>query len=202
MEFLKPGHMPNSQSMKSFVVDLLKNNLSPFYYYHNLEHTLYVTEKANEIAKEENCTDEEIDLLNAAALWHDTGFIHSYNNHEEESCAIAKDNLSNYGYSSSKIEIICGMIMATKLPQQPKTNLEEIIADADLEYLGTDDVAVKAELLYKEWLYLNPFLTREDWNKKQIAFLKSHHYFTKHCKKNSEPAKAAYLKKLSESEFN
>lgn len=182
--------------MKEFVVDLLKNKLPPFYYYHCLDHTLYVTEKVNEIAKEEHCTGEEIDLLNAAALWHDTGFINSYNHHEEESCAIAKYYLPQYDYSEKEIEVICGMIMATKLPQQPKTKLEEIIADADLEYLGTDDAASKAELLYKEWLHLNPFLTKEDWNKKQVAFLENHHYFTNYCKKNSEPSKNAYLTKL------
>lgn len=195
MEFLKQGPMRNNQ-MKDFVIDLLSNKLPPFYYYHCLDHTLYVTEKVIEIAKEENCTDVEIDLLNAAALWHDTGFIHSYNHHEEESCAIATNHLPGYAYSAKEIGIICGMIMATRLPQQPKTKLEEIIADADLEYLGTDEASSKAELLYKEWLHLNPFLTKEDWNKKQIAFLENHHYFTDYCKKYSEPSKNAYLKKL------
>ena len=49
---------------------------------------------------------------------------------------MAKEELPKFGLSEKDIELICGMIMATKIPQNPKTKLEKIIADADLEYLG------------------------------------------------------------------
>jgi uncharacterized protein len=188
--------MQNDSSMKTFVTDLLKNNIPIFYYYHNYEHTLYVVDKAIEIGNEEGCTQEEIELVSTAALWHDTGFINTYLDHEEESCRLAKQYLPGYGYSTGDINKICGMIMATTIPQSPNNKLEEIVADADLEYLGTGDAASKAEHLFKEWRHMDPSLTRESWNRKQISFLQSHHYFTRFCKEKKEMAKLSYLQKL------
>jgi predicted metal-dependent HD superfamily phosphohydrolase len=183
--------------MKAFVIDLLKSKLPSSYYYHDYEHTLYVMDKAVEIGQHQNCTEKEIELLVVASLWHDTGFINVYDEHEKEGCALAKKYLPEYGYSNSDINKICGMIMATKIPQSPKNKLEEIIADADLEYLGTDNASAKANDLFKELQSLNPSLTNEQWNKTQIAFLQKHHYFTKFCKENTAPGKAAYLISLS-----
>lgn len=182
--------------MKAFVIDLLKTNLSLFYYYHNPDHTIYVSEKADEIGRHENCSEKELALLHAAVLWHDTGFINTYSYHEEESCLLARQYLPGYGYPDSDIEIICGMIMATKIPQSPKNKLEEIIADADLEYLGTDNAKKHADALFKELQYLNPNLSVKEWNKIQIGFLQKHHYFTNFCINNREPVKLAYLNKL------
>ena len=188
--------MQSSHDMKSFVVDLLKEKLSPFYYYHNDAHTLYVADKVLEIGQQENCSEKELDLLQAAALWHDSGFINSYNNHEKESCILARQCLPDYGYSPADITSICGMIMATRMPQSPKNKAETIIADADLEYLGTKDVEEKAAALFKELQHLNPSLTQAQWLKTQVSFLQAHHYFTRFCKENIAPAKQLYLERL------
>ena len=188
--------MQSKLHMKEFVINLLINNLPLFYYYHTYEHTLYVIEKVVEIGQYENCTEPEIELLKAAALWHDTGYINTYAGHEEESCMLARQYLPGYGYATEDVNKICGMIMATKIPQSPKNKLEEIIADADLEYLGTEHAAVLANNLFKELNALNPLVTQEAWNKTEIDFLTAHHYFTGYCKTNKEHIKQAYLKIL------
>lgn len=184
--------------MKGFVIKMLKKKLPVSYCYHNCEHTLYVMEKVVEIAKQENCTAQEINLLSTAALWHDAGYIHTYYGHEEEGCTLAGQYLPGYGFSINEINKIAGMIMATKMPQTPKNKLEEIIADADLEYLGTMNAAEKADLLFEELHSLTPALTKAAWNKMQIAFLQLHHYYTPYCKKLKEPLKTAYLNELLE----
>jgi len=188
--------MQSSQSMKSFVVNLLDEKLSPFYYYHNSDHTLYVMDKAIEIGRNENRTEREITLLTAAALWHDSGYIKTKINHEKESCLLARQYLGEYDFSDADINCICGMIMATKMPQSPQNILEQIIADADLEYLGTPGAEEKAAKLFKELQYLTPSLTTEQWQKTQISFLKAHQYFTSFCKKNRQPVQQAYLQRL------
>ncbi|MGB5007886.1 MAG: HD domain-containing protein, partial [Ferruginibacter sp.] len=166
------------------------------YYYHNYEHTLYVMEKVLEIGNHENCSENELELLHTAALWHDTGYINTYKGHEAASCTLARQYLPGYGYSLEDIDRICGMIMATKIPQSPNNKLEEILADADLEYLGTDKAAVFANHLFKELKALDPQLTEEAWNKTEIGFLETHPYFTRFCKENKEHIKQAYLKRL------
>ena len=188
--------MQSKTHMKEFVIDLLNKKLPANYYYHNYEHTLYVLDKTMEIVQQENCTVPEMKLLMAAALWHDTGYINTYIGHEEAGCVMATQYLPAYGYSEDEIKQVCGMIMATKIPQSPKNKLEEIIADADLEYLGTKDPGAKADLLFRELNSLNPSLTIEEWNRTQISFLQQHSYFTQYCRENKEPLRQAYLNKL------
>ena len=184
--------------MQDFVVSLLTEKLPPHYYYHNVEHTLYVMEKAIEIGREEKCTDEEIGLLQVSALWHDAGCISNYENHEKESCVLARQHLPGFGFLDDEIIKVCRLIMATKIPHMPKNKLEKIIADADLEYLGTTDAATKAGYLYLELQYLNPALTEAEWNRIQISFLQKHHYFTNFCIENREPFKQKYLNSLQD----
>jgi predicted metal-dependent HD superfamily phosphohydrolase len=186
--------------MKEFVVKLLNSGLPSYCYYHNYKHTLYVLNKAVEIGRYEKCTDQEIGLLSAGALWHDTGFIHTFTGHEEEGCLLAQQYLPGFGFSGNDIDSVCGMIRATKIPQSPQNKLEEIIADADLEYLGTASAATKAEDLFKELKALDPAFTKEQWNKVQISFLQKHHYFTRFCKQKREPVKLKYMEQLMKSE--
>ncbi len=188
--------MQNDLPMQNFVIDLLKNKIPASYFYHNYAHTSYVTDKAIEIGLQENCSQNELTLLNVAALWHDTGFINTYTGHEVESCALAKKYLPGFGYTDDDIKKITGMIMATKIPQSPKNKLEAIIADADLEYLGTITAAEKANDLFKELQVLTPTFNEAAWNQMQISFLQEHHYFTPYCIKNKEQLKNAYLNTL------
>jgi len=188
--------MQNKLLMTSFVLNFLRNNLPEKYYYHNPEHTLYVQEKALEIGRHEECSDEDLELLSTAALWHDTGYIKIYKGHEDQSCLLARQYLPDFGYSAVEINKVCGMIMATKMPQAPKNKLEEILADADLEYLGTASFEIKSEKLFKELQSLNPSLKEAEWNKMQISFLQNHHYFTRFCKQNRDPLKMRHLYQL------
>ena len=185
-----------NKQLNDFVINLLKTKIPVNYFYHNYKHTLYVIDKVIEIGDQENCTAKELELLSAAALWHDTGYINTYKGHEEESCVLARQYLPGYAFSPDDINTICGMIMATKIPQSPQNKLEEIIADADLEYLGTSNAAIFANHLFKELNALNPLLTEEAWNNTEINFLTAHRYFTGYCKANKEHIKQSYLKSL------
>ena len=65
---------------------------------------------------------------------------------------MARAWLPQFDYSKEEIEKICELILVTKMPQKPKNKLEEIICDADLYYLGTDQFFVTADKLYKEFM--------------------------------------------------
>ena len=190
--------MQNRQHMNDFVLGLLRENLPDNYLYHNPEHTLYVIEKALEIGRHEKCTEDELEFISIAALWHDTGYTKTYKNHEEESCNIARHYLPSYGYNNEFIDRICDMIMVTKIPQLPKNKLEEILADADLEYLGTAEFETKSDCLFKELQSIKPAYTEAEWDVAQILFLREHHYFTKYCQEIKEPLKRKHLLKLTD----
>lgn len=181
------------ESLKIKVIGLLKANLTPHLHYHSSDHTIRVLSKSIEIAAFEGVSGRQLLLLKLAALFHDTGFLYSVHNHEQESCRIADKMLADYDLTEEELFRIRGMIMATKLPQIITNKLEAILADADLEYLGTDDFFEISKQLYLEMLHRNPELTHMEFDKIQITFLEGHHYFTAFAQLILAPTKAQNL---------
>ncbi len=175
------------------VFNRLRTELSPKLSYHSFEHTCDVLDASIRIAIEEKLNEYEICLLKTAVLFHDIGFIYQSQDHESKSCEIAKETLPHYKYTTEEIEIICGMIMATKIPQVANTKLEKIICDADLDYLGRDDFWKIADNLYHELVASNIISNENDWNLIQLKFLDNHKYFTNYSIKNRTPQKQQHI---------
>ena len=165
-------------SIKQPILTRLENELDSRLGYHNITHTLDVLEQAEVLAEQEKVTDKhDLLLLKIAAVFHDSGFLFVYKNHEEKSCEIASESLRNV-FSKEDIKKVFGMIMATKIPQTPNTLLEQIICDADLDYLGRNDFEPISRNLYKEFLTFKIIPEDIIWDHVQIKFFESHHYFT------------------------
>ena len=186
----------NFASAKKFILEKLKKELPPQFTYHNFDHVTDVYTAAERLGASEGMDDAEMRLLLTAALFHDSGFVVGPTAHEEGSCRIAAKILPEFGYTEKDIEAISGMIMATKLPQSPQNRLEEIIADADLDYLGRDDFFPISEQLFTEFLATGIVKDYNDWNKLQIRFFESHHYFTNSAKKSRNAKKAENLEMI------
>src|SRR5690606_33540301 len=140
----------NFEITKDFILKKLETELPPHLTYHNTTHILDVFEATIRYAELEDISKEDTLLLKTASLFHDSGFIVQAENHEQISCDIAQQYLPDLGYSQAQIDRIIGMIMATKIPQTPLNHLEQIMADADLDYLGRDDFEEISERLFQE----------------------------------------------------
>jgi uncharacterized protein len=186
------------KDLEKLILNKLMQELPKHLYYHSPEHTLRVIEKADIIAKHENVSENDLKLIKIAALFHDIGFIKSSLNHEELGCEIVRDFFNHNHLQEVELDKICGMIMATKIPQTPHNKLEEILADADLEYLGTEDFEQISRDLFKEFKFSNPDLTEEKWYEIQINFIEKHTYFTSYGKKYLSETKRKHLKELKE----
>lgn len=187
----------NVTKAEAYTVQQLRQNLSDTLYYHGLHHTLDVRDAALRLAELEGIQDaEKLELLTTAALYHDAGFLKFYKLHEEESCRIAREALPSFGYTQEQIDTICGMIMATKIPQSPQTILEQILCDADLDYLGRDDFEPIAATLYKELKARNMVGDPDSWNDRQIEFLRAHHYWTESARNLRDDLKQRNLQAL------
>lgn len=164
---------------EQFIISVLATQLSPTLYYHGLHHVLDVVEAADRIARSECITDSEsLDLIKTAALFHDVGFLTTYKRHEEAGCEYVRRLLPEFGYEPDQISAICGMIMATQIPQSPQTRLEEVLCDADLDYLGRNDFEPIAQSLFRELKARELVTDEQAWNRIQVSFLESHHYWT------------------------
>lgn len=185
--------------LKPLVVKKFEQLLAPHFFYHSLEHTIGVADAAQTICLRENISKQETDLVKTAALFHDTGFFYTTFNHEEKSCEIALEHMPGIGISANEMETICRIIMATKMPHNPTGILQEIICDADLDYLGSDNYEPISELLFKEMNARGEIYSDAYWLQMQLAFLESHRYFTKSSKQLRNEGKQiqiARLKKL------
>ncbi len=167
------------QQAKSYINGRLRKELPRHLSYHSVAHVKDVYHAAERLAKAEGVKGEELTLLLTAVLYHDCGFMVQIKDHEMIGCNIARESLPRFEYTEEQIEQICGMIMATRIPQTPNNLLEEIIADADLDYLGRDDFWSIGNKLFAELQMYNIIRTEEEWNQLQVKFLEQHHYFTK-----------------------
>lgn len=185
--------------LKNFIIQKLTDELPENLTYHGVKHTLMVLDVCNQFIKRMKIAPHDAHLIRTAALLHDTGFIRTYDNHEEESIIFAREILPGWNYSEAEIEMVAGMIRATKIPQKPKNMLEGILADADLDYLGTTSFYEIADTLRTELLAYKKITSDNEWDKLQLDFLRKHHYHTPFSRKYREPVKQKYLMEIEKS---
>lgn len=186
------------EAAEKFILEKLKNELPGNLTYHTYDHTMDVLESAMKIAEAEGIDEKDIPLLRTAILFHDVGFVNVYNGHEEEGARIVKEILPRFNYSNDQIDLISNMILSTKIPQSPKTDLERIVCDADLDYLGRDDYPQIAENLFQELKDQKLVATREEWDNLQKQFMQQHQYKTEFGKNNREMKKLKNLVSIYE----
>lgn len=179
-------------------LEILNSQLPPDLYYHDVEHTLDVLNVVNQYIKRIKIDTTSAYLLKIAGLLHDIGFTAVRINHEEKGAEMAEELMFECGFSTESIKIVQGLIRATKIPQTPKTELEKILCDSDLDYLGRKDFYDISNKLYKE-LRASSLVSNEiEWNKLQIKFLEAHIYHTEFAKKNRQPKKEKRISEIKE----
>ena len=150
--------------------------------YHNIDHIYDVVEGCRIIGRDCNVNGRDMELLEAAAWLHDLGYYAGYVNHEAVSASLAQEFLLKNGWSEEEVEIIRNCILSTKVPQNPTTQLEEIICDADLFHLGLESFFQKSELLRLELTLHDRNISQENWLKQSLKFLEVHEFHTEYGK--------------------
>lgn len=183
----------DTQGAKAYILARLRNQLPDDRTYHSLEHTLDVYASAIGIAEQEGVVGEDLALLKIAALFHDSGFTVQAADHETAGCAIVQEVLPGFGFTETQVARVCGLIMATRIPQSPRDLLEQILCDADLDYLGRGDFKRIGDTLFAEMRAYGTLSTEREWNELQVRFLESHTYFTRTNKNGREARKQEHL---------
>ncbi|MAN29066.1 HD domain-containing protein [Mesonia sp.] len=167
--------------------------------FHNSQHTKEVFNSAKRIGAHENLSEDDLEIVLLAALFHDTGNMDCFKGHEYVSAKKASDYLNNINFDSAKTEKVVKCILATRMPQSPTNLLEQILCDADLAHLGKENFISKNRLLREEWSeHLKMCFSNKEWVKLNIDFLECHNYFTAYGKKVLQPQKEINLKILKQ----
>lgn len=179
------------------LLDTLENYLPKYLSYHSVSHTIDVANVCDTYITFYEIDNFHAKLLRIAAIGHDFGYIISPENHEERGIKILSQLLPSI-LEPNEIGIVNGMIRATKVPQQPNTFYEQIIADADLDYLGRADYDTLSQFLYNEFKYFDIVGNQLEWLDLQITFLENHTFHTLFAKEFREPTKHQKLLLLKE----
>jgi predicted metal-dependent HD superfamily phosphohydrolase len=162
-----------------YVFRLFKEQLSKKLVYHNYKHTYETANEARQLGELHQLSPDELQDLELAAWFHDTGYVNVYDGHEEESVRFATAWLQERNYPAERIGTIADCIMATRHEADPETLLQEIIKDADMANIGKETFFATAELLRVEWeIFKEKFFTDQEWAQFQIEFLLSTTFHT------------------------
>ena len=191
---------PDLARAREYILGRLEAELDPNLFYHNLYHTKDdVLPAVERLAAMEGIGEEERLLLRTAALYHDAGHMKQQVDHETISAQIVTEILPSFGYTPGQIQIVVNLILATRMPQAPNNLLEQIICDADLDALGSDDFFLRSYDLRAELAAHGKPHTDEEWYRCQLAFLEGHSYFTpsaNHLRQAAKQRHIAILKRL------
>lgn len=185
-------------SAEEFVTNLFLNKINKTFKYHNLEHTRGVVAASEKMAEYYQLQPEDRNALLIAAWFHDSGFSsgESYG-HEAVSEKLANTFLTEHSAEPALVQKVTSCIEATRMPQNPNSLIEQIICDADLAHLGTDEFSSKNEQLREEIAdFSKDDVSKKKWRKMNIAFLENHKYFTDYGRRKLQPIKEQHIEEL------
>jgi len=181
--------------VSKYVEDLLEKNVSDVYTYHNLEHTQDVVEAAKLIGEKTDLDQDAMEVVLLAAWFHDTGFHKHHTDHEDQSKELAKQFLEAEELEPAKINRVVGCIEATKMPQNPKSLEAQVLCDADLYHLSSDQYFEKCQLMREEFITTkNKKFEEREWLEENVKFFEEHIYFTEYARQMFTPNKERNVK--------
>jgi predicted metal-dependent HD superfamily phosphohydrolase len=201
---MKLDYRPHTARLKvvdQYIRELFRDELPGGIKYHDANHTLHPTKGvvavANRIAISENISEHDRELLIAAAYFHDTGYVREYAKNEPIAARMAGRILKLIGYKPNEVEKVQKMILATDLEREPKTHIEKILCDADLDHLGRKDF-FKLDGKLREGRRARGIDVSDDakWYEGTLEIITKHQYYTESQKKLREKEKQENIKRL------
>ncbi|WP_419212766.1 Pycsar system effector family protein [Maribacter sp. X9] len=183
---------------QEYVIELLTEKLDKNFLYHNLRHTQRVVKSTKELLESCSLSRQEKEILELVAWFHDTGYTKGIEHHEQSSCEIADEFLTQQNYNPIAIEKIKACILATERNTKPKNLMEQIIRDADSSHFAQKTYVETSELLREELKLLGVAdLTQKEWLQGNIEMFRTEHqYYTDYAKEHWREKKDNNLRKL------
>ena len=189
---------PDFERARQYALERLERELPARLTYHCLAHTWDdVVPAVERLAELEGVDGEDLLLLRTAAYYHDLGFVEQPVDHEATAVRIAAEVLPRFGYSPAQIDVISSIILATCIPHEPHTHLQEIMVDADIDLIGRDDFWPLNRALRAELEALGQPMTDEEWYRGQLAFMQTHRYFTASARALRQELKERHIEEMA-----
>jgi predicted metal-dependent HD superfamily phosphohydrolase len=125
------------------------------------------------------------------------GFLHVRKGHEKASSDLFLA-ASERKINDIQRQQISACILATTMPQSPKNLLEQIICDADLDYLGRSDFYEISQDLFHEMHACGEMRDQKTWDEIQVVFLDKHQFHTPFNQSRRNEQKNKHLAAIKE----
>jgi predicted metal-dependent HD superfamily phosphohydrolase len=182
---------------RAFAENLFRDKAFSERTFHNLEHTVDVVKAAQEIGQQTGLTDDELESVTIAAWLHDVGYLNGSEEHELKAAEKARALLSEWGAPHKKIMEVTEAIMATRVPQQPRSLVGKVLCDADLYHLATDECESKSTQLRNEWEATGDKVMQDkQWIEANLEFMENHRYHTPYGQTILQQGKKKNIKKI------
>ncbi len=183
---------------EAYVEQFYKERIPEQYVYHNFGHTCDVAEAVQLIGAGYELSEDEFDILQLAAWFHDTGYDKGPDMHEERSCEQAKAFLMKRDYSPENLKKVLSCIMATTMDYKPQNLLEMIIRDADVSHLGSKLYWDRCSRVREELgITRNMFMSEKEWVDFELDFINNHKFHTEVANELYNDRKKKNIKQLS-----
>ncbi len=207
---------PDYEGAEKYIINLLETRLPPNapYYtggeleFHHIRHTYDVSNAGEELLREHKrlggraIEEEELKLFRLGLKSHDIGYTVSYDNHEKIGTKMITYVFPDFGFNSERIWVMCGMVMASKMPQRPQEGniLQYMMCDSDVVNFGRtgkDGFLPMTHRLKKEVETVNGIeLPLVKWYEDGLNLLEGHKYFSDAGKSLGNEGKARNLEEL------
>jgi predicted metal-dependent HD superfamily phosphohydrolase len=171
-----------SRKVQQYVQSVFESRKDKFLLYHNLAHTQKVAKAAMRIAQYYQLNERDLFIVFTAEWFHDIGYLYDFDHHEIKGVEIAVAFLREHGVPEEITQAVSNCILATRMPQSATNRLEEIVCDADMFHLGSDEFTENNKLLRKEVEAKKKVsISKDEWQNNTILFLEGHRYYTDYC---------------------
>lgn len=184
------------QETETYIKTFFAENMPAQYVFHDFEHTVQTVAAVKVIGDGFQLSADEMRILQLATWFHDTGYTLGPTEHEERSCQVATNFLSGK-VSEEDLQAILGCIRATKVPQNPKNLLEQVICDADLSHLGMERYWDRNGKFRQELILARQtIMSEQEWIDFEINFMLTHEYHTAVAQELFNKRKAKHIQQL------
>jgi len=188
---------PIVKDARSWVKAHYEANVSAQYVYHNFQHILDVIKAVHEISEFYEINPQDKEVLLIAAYFHDAGYDQGALGHEDRSKVFMRDFMEKHQQSPAAIQVVEGIIEATRPQSQANTLLQKILRDADFSHVGSDQYWDRCSRVRQEILLTKQdFMTEDEWVDFELNFIKSHQFNTDAAFTLYEAKKQKNIKRL------
>lgn len=185
------------KAVEEFTIKYYEENVSSLLFYHSIEHTRLVASVTATISKAEGINENDKEIVEIAAWFHDIGHAVSLENHEVESCKIARKFLAENGKDEDFISGVEKCILSTKMGAAKETLLEKIIGDADNAHTGMENFMEISNLLRKEMCnFVERKCSKLAYWEQTLDFIKRIKFLTTYGIENLDPIRKQNVKKV------